>query len=159
MYKSKSFKKIVIFLMIQFMLALSFDAYVFGKASEEIQPNTQGKEKDACSVIHEKVRQGINIKKYVKTSIQMGYTPCSIIKCSIEAGGDTEQTVTGAIEAGVTTDVVTRCALTAGVDGKSIASILTRVSLPGACYILPENLETFDYYSPPRPPAISPSRF
>lgn len=159
MFKSKSFKKIVLFLMIQFMLALSFNTYVSGKTSKEIQPNTQEKEKDACSVIHEKVRQGNNIKKYVKTSIQMGYTPCRIIKCSIEAGGDVEQTVTGAIEAGVTTDVVARCALTAGADSKSIASILSKVSLPGACYILPENLETFDYHPPPLPPAISPSRF
>lgn len=116
--------------------------------------------KAACTVIEENIKKNNNIKKYVKTSIQMGYKACPVITCSVKAKGNIEQIITGAVEAGTTTDVVSRCAIDAGARPQEVAAILTSVSLPGICYLLPEDQPTpqppLPQPTPPLPP-LSPS--
>lgn len=115
-------------------------------------------EEKACSVIKDKIQKNQDIRKYVKTSIQMGFKACNIIKCSIEGGGDLTQIIAGAVEAGITPDVVSRCAMDAGAKAEKVAEILDKLSSAGICYVLPE---IPDEYEPPEPPIIiiSPSGF
>lgn len=113
-------------------------------------------EPDICSVIGDRLRQGADVRRTVKTAIQIGYRACRVIACSIEAGAELEMVIAGAVDAGVAHDVVSRCALDAGADAGKIAAVLNRVSYSEVCYILPQNPETFE---PPKTTVISPSRF
>ncbi|MGC2064331.1 MAG: hypothetical protein WA610_15275 [Thermodesulfovibrionales bacterium] len=112
--------------------------------------------KAVCAAIGENVRKSANIKKLVRTSIQMGYAACPIIKCSIEGHGNLEQILTGAIEAGVSSDVVSKCALIAGAKAGDIGAILTGAAAPGICFIVPESPEMI---AMPDVPVISPAKF
>jgi hypothetical protein len=71
------------------------------------------KEELLCRQIQDKAQKKQEIRKIVKTGIQMGYDACGVIKCSIKASGDLQQVIEGAVEAGTTKDVVSRCALDA----------------------------------------------
>lgn len=116
--------------------------------------------KAACTVIEENIKKGNNIKKYVRTSIQMGYAACPVIRCSIQAGGDLEQIITGALEAGVTTEVASKCCIAAGAEPKNIAAILSSVSASNICYLLPEDQPLPQTQAPPRTlRPLSPSGF
>ncbi|MEW6110171.1 MAG: hypothetical protein AB1632_13555 [Nitrospirota bacterium] len=147
----------LITILIQIFLLSALTLSSAEKNRGDAQSILSQKIKDACAVIDENIKKGGNIKKFVKTSIQMGYGACPIIKCSIKGGGDLEQIITGAIEAGATTDVVSRCAIDAGAEAKEVAYILGTVSSPGLCYILPEDQPLPQ--PPPPPPPISPSKF
>ena len=41
-----------------------------------------------CGQIQDKIKNKLEIRKVVRTSIQMGYDACGVIKCSIKGGGD-----------------------------------------------------------------------
>jgi hypothetical protein len=107
-----------------------------------------------CLQIQDKIKNKQEIRKIVKTSIQMGYDACEVIKCAIKGGGELKLVITGAIDAGSTKDVVSRCSLDAGADAKDVAAILSSVSEPGLCYVLPEEPEIID-----PPPGGSPGGF
>lgn len=111
---------------------------------------------DICTVLRDRFGHGADVRRTVKTAIQIGYRACRVIACSIEAGAELEKVIAGAVDAGVTHDVVSRCALDAGADAGKIAAVLNRVSYSEVCYILPQNPETFE---PPKTTVISPSRF
>ncbi len=81
------------------------------------------KEELLCRQIQDKIKNKQEIRKVVKTSIQMGYDACGVIKCSIKGGGDSKQVIEGAVEAGTTKDVVARCALDVWTEAKDIAAI------------------------------------
>lgn len=81
------------------------------------------KEELLCRQIQDKIKNNQEIRKVVKTSIQMGYDACGIIKCAIKGNGDLKQIIEGAVEAGTTKDVVSRCALDACTEAKDIAAI------------------------------------
>ena len=139
---------------------------MFGFSSADNKPvnkaPTNDAEEKACSVIKEKIQKHEDIRKYVKTSIQMGFSACNIIKCSIEGGGDLTQIITGAVEAGTTPDVVSRCAMDAGAKAEKVAEILNTLSSAGICYLLPEIPDEYDHPGTPviiKPPPVSPSGF
>jgi hypothetical protein len=102
------------------------------------------KEELLCRQIQDKIKNQQEIQKFIKTSIQMGYDACATIKCAIKGGGELKQVITGAIDAGATKDVVSRCSIDAGADAKDVAAILSSVSEPGLCYVLPEEPEIID---------------
>jgi len=123
------------------------------KAGESVRSE---KEELLCRNIKEKISNREDIRKIVKTSIQMGYNACSVIKCSIQGGGDLRQIITGAVDAGATKDIISKCALDAGAEAKEVAVILSSLSSAGLCYMLPEGPEII---VPPAPVFISPSKF
>ncbi len=86
-----------------------------------------------------RIKNNLEIRKVVRTSIQMGYDACGVIKCSIKGGGDLKEVIGGAVEAGTTKDVVSRCSTDAGADAREVAAILNSLSEPGLCYVLPED--------------------
>lgn len=147
------------------ILSLALSACVLFPATAGFAENSPGdaslamhsqKIKAVCAAIGEQVKKSANIKKLVKTSIQMGYAACPIIKCSVEGNGNLEQIITGALEAGVSSDVCSRCALIAGATAGDIGTILTGAAAPGICFILPERLERLVM---PDVPVISPAGF
>jgi len=92
-------------------------------------PSTNGpvsargqKEELLCARIREKAGAGQDIRKLVKTGIQMGYGACGVIKCAISGGGNLRLAVTAAVEAGATKDVVSRCALDACIEASDRGS-------------------------------------
>lgn len=126
---------------------------------EASEPLRSQKVRAACSAIADNIKRGVNIRKFVKTSILMGLPACPLIICSLESKGDPGQVLTGAIDAGTGPDVVSRCALLAGVAAGDIAAILTGASTPGVCYmtyVMPEKPEVL---VKPDIPVISPSKF
>lgn len=153
----KKYKKTFMCLLVQVVLLA-----LLGFSSADNKPVNKSPaddaEEKACSVIKDKIQKPEDIRKYVKTSIQMGFSACNIIKCSIEGGGDLTQIITGAVEAGITPDVVSRCAMDAGAKAEKVAEILDKLSAAGICYVLPEIPDEYDH---PEPPiiVISPSGF
>ncbi len=141
-------KRIIIFL-INWLVLLPFlvlpytaDAGVpTGKAAKSFLLT---KEELLCQQIQDKIKINQEIRKVVRTSIQMGYGACGVIKCAIKGGGDLKQTIEGAVEAGTTKDIVSRCALDAGADARLISVFLVaqikqcNVEDPGLGYSLPE---------------------
>ena len=157
MYK---YKKTFICFLVQVLLLFLFDLSSADYKTVFKSPTNDAEEK-ACSVIKDKIQKAEDIRKYVKTSIQMGFNACNIIKCSIEKGGDLTQIITGAVEAGITSDVVSKCAIDAGAKAEMVAGILNKLSAAGICYLLPEIPETYGLPGTPviiKPP-ISPSGF
>lgn len=147
------------------ILSLAFLACILFPATMVFAENSSGdaslalrsqKITAVCAVIGENIKKSTNIKKLVKTSIQMGYAACPIIKCSIEGNGNLEQIITGAIEAGVSPDVVSKCALICGAKAGDIGAILTGAAAPGICFIIPEKLEILEM---PNVPMMSPAGF
>ena len=126
---------------------------VSAKAGEGVRSE---KEELLCRNIKEKIINREDIRKIVKTGIQMGYDACGVIKCSIQGGGDLRQIITGAVDAGATKDIISKCALDAGAEAKEVAVILSSLSSAGLCYMLPEGPEII---VPPEPVFISPSKF
>ena len=142
-----------------FLLLLPASPYSVNAAppTAKVQDSIQAqKEKQFCGQIQEKIKNTKEVRKIVKTSIQMGYDACAVIHCAIKGGGNLRQVISGAIDAGATKDIVSRCALDAGAEAKDVAAILGSVSAPGICYMLPEEPEII---VPPTPVVISPSKF
>ena len=138
-------KKRVIFfpdwLVLLLILVLPYAAHAGVTSAKELNSIRLKKEELLCQQIQDKIKKNQEIRKTVKTSIQLGYDACAVIKCSIKAGGDLRQVIAGATDAGSTKDVVSRCSLDAGAAAKDVAAILSSVSEPGICYILPEDPE------------------
>ena len=123
------------------------------------------KEELLCRQIHDKIKNKQEIRKVVKTSIEMGYGACGVIKCSIKGGGDLKQIIEGAVEAGTTKDVVSRCALDAGAEAKGVSVILTaqlkqcNIEEPGLGYSLPDEPNIVIPVTPVPERFLSPSSF
>jgi len=114
------------------------DAGLYASADKAVSnAATMEKEKKACAFIGEQIQKGTEIKKYVKTSIQMGYDSCSIIKCSIRWGGNLKEILAGAVEAGMTSDVVSRCAIDGGADRNLVAQYIALIGAPKICFYDP----------------------
>ncbi len=90
-----------------------------------------------CSVIKASVQKGDEIKKIVKTGIEMGYNACYVVKCAISGGGDLNQIIAGAVEAGATPDVVSRCAIDAGAEATEVVRCLVLAGTTSLCYFQP----------------------
>lgn len=126
------------FFFIVFLLFNSIPALAEQDSKSDTTSLSQ-KENRVCSLIRERVREESNIKKIVKTSIQMGYNSCFVIKCAFENGGVLEQIITGALEGGATSDVIAKCALDAGADDIELSNIFARTDLPNLCYLSPRD--------------------
>lgn len=100
-----------------------------------------------CSVIKASVQKGDEIKKIVKTGIEMGYNACYVVKCAISGGGDLNQIIAGAVEAGATPDVVSRCAIDAGAEATEVVRSLVRAGTTSLCYFQP--VSGLGYSPPP----------
>ena len=101
------------------------DDALFSKAS---------KEEHVCAFINDKIKAGEDIKKFIRTSLQMGYNPCALINCAIKGGGNLEQIIAGAVEAGATHAVISKCCMNAGVDANELTRTFAKVGSPTLCY-------------------------
>ena len=105
------------------MILVIPSAYAAGLKATAPEYSRVQKEELLCRQIQDKIKNNQEIRKTVKTSIQMGYEACGVIKCAIKGNGDLKQIIEGALEAGTTKDVVSRCALDACTEAKDIAAI------------------------------------
>ena len=143
-----------------FFLILPYMVNAESVSANNLNSVRSKKDELICVQIHEKIKKNQEIRKFVTTSIQMGYDACGIIKCAIKGGANVKQVIAGAIDAGSTKDIVSRCALDAGAEAKEVAGILSGIAEPGVCYYLPEDPEIIA--SPPagtRDGFLSPSGF
>jgi hypothetical protein len=124
-YNYSMYKQIVINLTTLFfgMILVLPSASAAGPKAKAPDPSRLQKEELLCRQIQDKIKNKQEIRKVVKTSIQMGYDACGAIKCAIKGNGDSKQIIEGAVEAGTTKDVVSRCSLDACTEVKDIAAI------------------------------------
>lgn len=149
----------VYFLVMLFFVVLPFTA------GAQSYSSLQEKDGLLCQQIQDKIKINQEIRKVVKTSIQLGYGACGVIKCAIRGGGDLKQIIEGAVEAGTTKDVVSRCALDAGADARLISVLLVaqlrqcNIEEPGMGYSQPEEPNIIIPVTPVPDRFISPSHF
>lgn len=110
-------------LVLLFSLILPCTVSAQGPKAKAMEYSRVQKEELLCQQIQDKTKNRQEIRKIVKTGIQMGYNACRVIHCSIKGGADLKEVIAGAIEGGATADVVSKCALNACVEAKDIASI------------------------------------
>ena len=96
--------------------------------------------KRVCAVLGESVKKGDDIRKIVKTSIELGYNACYVVKCALSGGGNLQQVIAGAVEAGATPDVVSKCAVDSGAETNEVARSLALAGGPSLCYFEPAGL-------------------
>ena len=128
-------------LVLLLFLVVPYTAIAGVPAAKDLDSVRLKKEELLCRQIQDKIKKNQELRKTVKTSIQLGYDACAVIKCAIKGGGDLKQIIPGATDAGSTKDVVSKCSLDAGAAAKDVAAILSSLSEPGICYILPEEPE------------------
>ena len=112
-------------LVLLLFLITPYTANAAGPKAKALDSSRLQKEELLCRQIQDKIKNKQEIRKVVKTSIQMGYDACEVIKCALKGGGEVKQVITGAIDAGTTKDVVSRCSLDAGADARDVAAILS----------------------------------
>lgn len=95
-----------------------------------------GDKDTTCKLIDIALKRGGDLRKLVKTTLQMGHDACSVIKCSIRSDRRLEDIIAGAYDASVPTDVVARCSLDAGADGIRVSEIMAGLS-PNLCFLGP----------------------
>jgi hypothetical protein len=127
--------------MISYVMVPVFLLVMSGSSLPVDNKNTQTNDvlegKRVCSVLKESVDKGEDIKKVVKTGIEMGYNACYVVKCAISGGGDLKQIIAGAVEAGATPDVVARCAVDAGAEATDVVRCLVQAGTTSICYFQP----------------------
>ncbi|MCG2721593.1 MAG: hypothetical protein L6290_06220 [Thermodesulfovibrionales bacterium] len=105
---------------------------VFGTISavlaQETVRDTVAKEyketRDICPAVKQVLKNGLDTKETVKSSIELGHDACLVVRCAIEGGGNIEQVIVGALAAGATSDVCSRCAIEAGASPAEVAKAL-----------------------------------
>jgi hypothetical protein len=102
-----------------------------------VLPGTDTGSKEACDLIKDNLKRGVDAKAVTKTNIQLGQNVCYVIKCAIDGGGELSAVIAGAVEAGSTADVVTKCCMDAGADPAKIARIFQNLG-EGLGYSPPE---------------------
>lgn len=102
--------------------------------AKTLSPIISQKEGPLCREIQDKMKNNQDIRKIVRTGIQMGHDVCGIVRCAVKGGAEAGQVIAGAIDAGVTKDAASRCISEACA--KDVAVILA--NMEGLGYSQPE---------------------
>jgi hypothetical protein len=89
---------------------------------------------DVCTSIQELIKSGHDAAVVVRTSIDLGSSPCEVVKCAYHGGGDLEFIIHGAFQANTSPDVVSSCLIEAGATSNAIEAVYAKRNAMGANY-------------------------